>query len=91
MPDPAPKSTPASRTRTLIVHISHRFPTSFGLALASPLRPLAIPSSPAAALAFATRVDRQADAYLAEGQFEQAEQLSHLALEARCRATGVRA
>jgi hypothetical protein len=68
-----------------------RFSTSYGLALASEPRALVIPSDPSAALAFASAIDRRADACLAEGRSIQAERLAHLALEARCRATGVRA
>jgi hypothetical protein len=71
--------------------IAHRLPTSYGPVRISAPALFAIPSSPTAAMEFASRIDRQADACLAEGQFALAEQLSHLALEARCRATGARA
>ena len=71
--------------------ISHRLPTQYGPALVSEPARLMIPTDPTAALAFAIRTDRQADALLAEGRFEQAERLSHAALEARARATGSRA
>ncbi len=71
--------------------IDHRLPTQYGRALVSEPTPLTIPRDAAAAMAFAIRIDRQADALLAEGQFAAAERLSHAALEARCRATGGRA
>ena len=71
--------------------ISHTMPTAFGYSLSSEPRGTAIPSTPAAALAFASMMDRRADVMLAEGRCQQAERLSHLALEARCRATGERA
>jgi hypothetical protein len=71
--------------------ISHRLATQYGPALVSEPQGIAIPSDPVAALAFAIRTDREADALLAAGRFEQAERLSHAALEARCRATGARA
>jgi hypothetical protein len=71
--------------------ISHRLATQYGPALVSESRGLTIPTDPDDALAFARRTDREADALLAAGRFEQAERLSHAALEARCRATGDRA
>lgn len=71
--------------------ISHRLSTSYGSALCSEPRALVIPSAPSDALAFASMVDRQADACLAEGRCIQAERLAHLALEARTRALGGRA
>ena len=71
--------------------ISHRFPTQYGRALCAEPRGLSIPTEPVAALAFAVAQDCAADALLAEGRFEQAERLSHAALEARARAKGVRA
>ncbi len=71
--------------------IIHRFPTAYGPALCSEPVLRTIPSEPAAALLFASRVDREADAHLAEGRVVVAEKLAHLALEARCRATGARA
>jgi hypothetical protein len=71
--------------------ISHTIATQYGRALVSEPRGLSIPTDPTAALAFAYATDRQADAMLAEGRFEQAERLSHAALEARARATGARA
>jgi hypothetical protein len=71
--------------------IDHRFPTQFGRALHSEPHGMTIPTEPAAAMAFAFARDREADAMLAAGRFEQAERLSHAALEARCRATGERA
>ena len=71
--------------------ISHKFPMAYGRALVSEPTPLRIPSDPADALAFARRADREADTMLSEGRFDAAERLSHLALEARCRATGHRA
>lgn len=71
--------------------LPHRFSSSYGSVLCNEPRTLAIPSTPAAALAFASMIDRQADACLAEGRCTQAERLAHLALEARCRALGGRA
>lgn len=71
--------------------ISPRISTSYGSALCSEPRALVIPTAPAAALAFASLIDRQADACLAEGRCTQAERLAHLALEARTRALGGRA
>ncbi len=50
-----------------------------------------IPTRADDCMAFAARVDREADAQLAAGRFHQAERLSHPALEARTRATGGRA
>jgi hypothetical protein len=81
----------AAYQRTAALFISHRLPTAYGHALTSEPRALAIPSDPAEAWAFAVRVDRAADHALSEGRFAAAERLSHQALEARCRATGVRA
>ena len=71
--------------------ISHKLPMAYGPALVSEPVPLRIPSDPSDALAFAVRADREADTMLSEGRFEAAERLSHMALEARCRATGARA
>lgn len=71
--------------------ISHRFPTQYGRALVSAPVSLTIPSDPSEAMAFAAKADRAADTFLSEGRFEQAERLSHAALEARARATGCRA
>jgi hypothetical protein len=71
--------------------ISHKFHMAYGPALVSEPLPLRIPSDPSDALAFAVRADREADTMLSEGRFEAAERLSHMALEARCRATGERA
>ena len=71
--------------------VQHRLPMQFGRGLSIEPRGLTIPSDPAAALAFAIRTDREADALLAAGRFDQAERLSHAALEARARATGCRA
>ncbi len=68
-----------------------RIQTFYGSRLAVPPMPRVIPNDPAAALAFASRIDREADQLLAEGCYGQAERLGHLALEARCRATGARA
>ncbi len=73
------------------MYISRTFPMAYGRALVSEPIPLRIPSNPADALAFAARVDREADNMLSEGRFDAAERLSHMALEARCRATGDRA
>lgn len=71
--------------------ISHQFLTAYCYALSSVPAGLTIPTDPAAALAFAMSRDREADAMLAAGRFEAAERLSHVALEARARATGLRA
>ena len=71
--------------------ISPILPTMFGRRRAAEQPPTAIPTRPADCLVFAQRIDRQADAALADGRFVQAERLAHLALEARCRATGARA
>lgn len=68
-----------------------RIQTAYGSRLAVPPVPRVIPTDPIAALAFASHVDREADQLLAEGRCGQAERLAHLALEARCRATGARA
>jgi hypothetical protein len=70
--------------------IPRKFPTFYGSRLAVPPAPIVIPDDPAAALEFASRVDRESDALLAEGRVFQAERLAHLALEARLRA-GARA
>jgi len=71
--------------------IHHRLKTSYGPVRCSAPDAVTIPANPDEALRFASRVDREADALLAEGQVHRAEQLAHLALEARCRATGARA
>lgn len=68
-----------------------RLYTTFGPCLAAEPRALVIPTLPAEALLFAARIDRESDLLLAEGRCAQAERLAHLALEARCRATGARA
>ena len=73
------------------MYIDSRLRSFYGRVQAVPPSPVVIPSNPADALAFASRIDREADACLAEGRCVQAERLAHLALEARCRATGVRA
>ncbi len=73
------------------MYISHTFSLAYGRGLVSEPVPLRIPSDPTDALAFAVRADRDADTMLSEGRFEQAERLSHLALEARARALGGRA
>lgn len=65
--------------------------TAYGFRLAVEPQQITIPNDPIAALAFASRIDREADQLLAEGRCGQAERLAHLALEARCRATGARA
>ena len=64
---------------------------AYGRALIEHPQGLSIPSDPTAAMVFAIKADRDADAALAVGRFEQAERLGHTALEARCRATGRRA
>ena len=71
--------------------IKPRITTAYGPVLCDHPKTIVIPASPDNALIFAARVDRQADAMLAEGHYRQAERLSHLALEARCRARGGRA
>jgi hypothetical protein len=71
--------------------ISHKMPLAYGRGLVSAPVPLTIPTDPGEALAFAAQQDRAADISLAEGRYALAERLSHLALEARCRATGCRA
>lgn len=73
------------------MYISHTLPTAAGPRRVAHPTPIAIPRDPAAALAFAAIHDRRADHLLAEGRFAQAEAAAHLALEARCRATGERA
>jgi hypothetical protein len=67
------------------------FRISYGPCLSSEPRSLTIPATPDAALRFALRLDHEANELLSEGRHRQAERLSHLALEARCRATGNRA
>lgn len=52
------------------------------------IRSLTIPRAPAAALAFAAHLDRQADVLLCEGRAIVAERLSHVAAEARTLAAG---
>jgi hypothetical protein len=47
--------------------ISHRLATQYGFGLVEAPMALVIPSEREAALEFATRIDRQADALLAEG------------------------
>lgn len=71
--------------------IDHKISSFYGRVRADAPTPLVIPTDPAAALVFASRIDREADHMLADGRCIRAEQLSHLALEARCRATGARA
>ncbi len=65
--------------------------TAYGPRLAASPSRVAIPSEASAALAFAAYHDRRADLLLSEGRVVQAEAAAHLALEARCRALGVRA
>ena len=65
--------------------------TAAGPRLAFQPTPIVIPHDPAAALAFATRIDLLAGLHLSEGRGALADRLSHLALEARCRARGCRA
>ena len=73
------------------MYIPHKFPMAYGRALSSPPRRITIPTEPGAAMVFAIHADREADAMLAAGRFDQAERLSHAALEARTRGTGGRA
>lgn len=69
----------------------YRISSFYGRVRAVDPMPLVIPTDPAAALIFASRIDREADQMLADGRCIRAEQLAHLALEARARATGARA
>lgn len=71
--------------------VQHHFGSSNGRILSGQPTPITIPTAPDAALTLAGRLDRLADEMLSEGRHRQAERLSHLALEARCRATGTRA
>lgn len=73
------------------MHIATTLPTAYGPRLASAPAPLVIPRDPAAALALAATLDREADLHQNEGRAFHADRLSHLALEVRCRATGKRA
>jgi hypothetical protein len=66
-------------------------PTACGPRLASAPVPLTIPTDPAAALAKAALLEQLADLHQNEGRNWHADRLSHLALELRCRALGVRA
>ena len=66
-------------------------PTSAGRRFADMPPRHIIHADSAAALMFAAQHDRRADHLLAESRFVQAESAAHLALEARCRALGVRA
>ncbi len=66
-------------------------PTSYGPRLAFALMPHAIPADPAAALAKAALLDLHATLHQNDGDHRQADRLSHLALELRCQALGVRA
>lgn len=60
--------------------------TAFGARLAGHLSHPPLPSAPAAALAFACDLDRQADLLLSEGKHGAADRLAHLAYELRARA-----
>ena len=73
------------------MYISSTISTAYGPRLASSPSPLVIPDDTAAALALAATLDRQADLHLSEGRTGHADRLSHLALDVRCRALGVRA
>lgn len=73
------------------MYISSTIQTAYGPRLASSPLPLLIPNDPAAALALAASLDRQADLHLSEGRAGHADRLAHLALDVRCRALGVRA
>lgn len=72
-------------------YFPHRHPSVYGRVLNAEPPPLNIPRDPVQAMEFAARVDREADLELQAGHVIAAERLSHLALEARCRATGCRA
>lgn len=67
------------------------FSDSYGPRLASAPVPQIIPVAPAAALAKAALLDLQATLHQNGGDHRQADRLSHLAFELRCRALGVRA
>ena len=71
--------------------VTPKLPTSAGLCFTDRPSRHVIPADPAAALVFAAQHDRRADHLLAEGWFVQAEAAAYLALQARCRAQGVRA
>ena len=71
--------------------LTPKMPISAGLRIAETPPRRVIPADPAAALVFAAQHDRRADHLWAEGRFVQAEAAAHLALEARCRALGMRA
>ncbi len=73
------------------MYISSTLPTAYGPRLISSPAPLSMPADPAAALVLAATLDRQADFHLSEGRTGHADRLSHVALELRCRALGVRA
>ena len=62
--------------------------TMFGPRLAHEPARFTIPTDPAAAMRFASDLDRQAGFDLSEGRVEQADRKAHLAHEARCRAAG---
>ena len=64
--------------------------TTYGPRLAS--APTSLPSAdPSAALAKAASMERLADLHQNEGRAWHVDRLSHLALELRCQALGVRA
>lgn len=79
------------QARTRPNPLSIKINTAFGPRLAMQPPAITIPRDPAAALAFARRIDREADFHLAEGRRELAERLAHLGCEARFRAAGGRA
>ena len=66
-------------------------PTFHGRRLAPALASPPIPADPAAILARAALLERLADLHQNEGRGWHADRLSHLALELRCRALGIRA
>ena len=68
----------------------YTFSTAFGPRLASAPAVLPFPADPAAALARAALLERLADLHQHEGRVWHADRLSHLALELRWQALGVR-
>jgi len=67
------------------------FPTAYGPRLASAPAPLLLRADPTDALAKAAGMERLADLHQNERRGWHADRLSHLALQLRCRALGVRA
>lgn len=65
--------------------------TFYSPRLTTPAAARTFPTDSIAAFAEAAHWDRVADLHLSEGRGAQADRLSHLALELRCRALGARA